>query len=97
MKFPDEDEDQAATAEEKPDVRDLDVDVSRTNSMSEEKQEPTVVAGIGMSEGATAKLSTSAVTGMGLAALLETVDKWLAQVDKQSNEPSNHRDESYST
>lgn len=93
MKFPDDDEDQSVCgpAEEKSDVRDLDVDVPRTSPTSADMPEPTVVAGFGLSEGGgIAKLSTSAVTGIGLAALLETLDKRLAHVgNKQANDPTN--------
>jgi hypothetical protein len=75
-----------------------DVNVAKTNPISGDKQDPTVVAGFGMSEGGIAKLSTSTVTGIGLAALLETIDTRLAQVvDKQSKEPIKHIDVSYST
>ena len=98
MKFPDDDEDQSVTAEEKSESRELDVDVSKTEVMSGDKQEPMVVSGFGMSEGNIAKLSTSTVTGIGLAALLETIDNRLAQVvDKQSKELKKYVDVSNST
>ena len=98
MRFPDDDEDQSITAEGKSGVRDLDVDVSRTNLISADRKEPMVVAGLGMSEGGIAKLSTSTHTGIGLAALLETIDKRLAlAVEQQPKEPIIHHDVSYTT
>lgn len=77
MKFPD-DEDQSD--EESSEVTDLDVKVSLPSLTTEVMPEPTVVAGYGLSDGGKTKLGTSVTTGIGLAALLETIDKRLEHV-----------------
>jgi len=86
MKFPDDDEDESVSVpvEGTSAVRDVDVDVSKTNTIFEDMPQPTVVSGFGVSEGSVAKLSTSTTTGIGLAALLETIDKRLAHVINRS-------------
>lgn len=58
---------------------------SPTGESDDEAASESIVTGFGWSQGGISKVSTSAATGVGLGALLDTIDKRLAEV-LRSNE-----------
>lgn len=68
-------------AERKVDSRQQHENVaSTTTDADEEAVSESIVTGFGWSQGGISKVSTSAATGVGLGALLDTLDKQLAKV-----------------
>ena len=69
-------------AERKVDSRQQQHDnvASTTTVSDEEAASESIVTGFGWSQGGISKVSTSAATGVGLGALLDTLDKQLAEV-----------------
>ena len=68
-------------AERKVDSRQQHDNVASTTTVSdEEAASESIVTGFGWSQGGISKVSTSAATGVGLGALLDTLDKQLAEV-----------------
>jgi hypothetical protein len=68
-------------AERKVDSRQQHENVASTSTdADEEAASESIVTGFGWSQGGISKVSTSAATGVGLGALLDTLDKQLAKV-----------------